>query len=60
MLQELEVSEEISRGSQAASLPGLSSICKGFRRGELVIFTGPTGKRRCNVLFCFLVCCCEY
>lgn len=30
-------------GSLTPSLPQLTEICKGFRRGELVILTGPTG-----------------
>jgi len=34
----------LREGSQSTSLPLLSKICKGFRRGELVVFTGPTGK----------------
>jgi twinkle protein len=42
VLQALECAEE-NEGSAATSLPGLTELCKGFRRGELVIFTGPTG-----------------
>jgi hypothetical protein len=30
-------------GTQAQSLEGLNKLIKGFRRGELVILTGPTG-----------------
>jgi twinkle protein len=30
-------------GVKSPSLPALSNILKGFRRGELVIFSGPTG-----------------
>jgi twinkle protein len=30
-------------GVAAPSLPGLTSIIKGFRRGELTVLTGPTG-----------------
>lgn len=33
----------IREGSQVPSLPTLNSIAKGFRRGELVLLTGPTG-----------------
>ena len=32
-------------GSVCRSLPSLNSLCKGFRRGELVVLTGPTGTR---------------
>ncbi len=40
-------------GIQTPSFPRLSAICKGFRRGELVIFTGPTGsgKVSCNAYY---------
>lgn len=47
VLQALECAEE-NEGSAATSLPGLTDLCKGFRRGELVIFTGPTGALRTN------------
>jgi hypothetical protein len=40
-------------GTQTPSLDGLSLICKGFRRGELVIFTGPTGYDNIYNNFCF-------
>jgi twinkle protein len=30
-------------GVPTPSLPGLTSIIKGFRRGELTVITGPTG-----------------
>ena len=30
-------------GTPTPSLPGISAITKGFRVGELVVFTGPTG-----------------
>lgn len=33
----------VTEGSLTPSLPRLTEICKGFRRGELVILTGPTG-----------------
>lgn len=42
--------ETRSEGSQTPSLPKLSSITKGFRRGELVILTGPTGVGKTTVL----------
>lgn len=31
-------------GTISKSLPTLTAYTKGFRRGELVVFTGPTGK----------------
>jgi twinkle protein len=37
-------------GTSTPSLPKLTSICKGFRRGELVIFTGPTGTGKTTLL----------
>jgi twinkle protein len=42
VLQGIEGMQEHA-GSVSTSLPGLTDLCKGFRRGELVIFTGPTG-----------------
>lgn len=30
-------------GTQSTTLPRLSEVCKGFRRGELVLISGPTG-----------------
>ena len=39
------------KGVPASSLPGLTSIIKGFRRGEMTVITGPTGSgkvRDCN------------
>ena len=30
-------------GSVTPSVPKLTGITKGFRKGELVLFTGPTG-----------------
>jgi hypothetical protein len=50
ILQAFERSAEVA-GSQATSLPGVNSLCKGFRNGELVILSGPTGTDLC-------VCCC--
>ena len=31
------------RGSPIPSLPGFTSLIKGFRRGEMTVLTGPTG-----------------
>ena len=39
-------------GVAAPSLPGLTSIIKGFRRGELTVVTGPTGSGK----VCFYAC----
>lgn len=39
-----------SRTPQLISLPKFSSILKGFRPGELTIFTGPTGSGKTTVL----------
>jgi hypothetical protein len=50
ILQALERSAEVA-GSQASSLPGVNSLCKGFRNGELVVLSGPTGTD-------VYVCCC--
>jgi hypothetical protein len=50
ILQAFKRSAEVA-GSQASSLPGMNSLCKGFRNGELVILSGPTGTELC-------VCCC--
>jgi twinkle protein len=36
-------------GVAAPSLPGLTSIVKGFRRGELTVVTGPTGSGKVSV-----------
>ena len=37
-------------GIQLGSLQRLSSITKGIRRGELVVFTGPTGGGKTTIL----------
>jgi hypothetical protein len=50
---------DLREGSQTTSLPQLSNICKGFRRGELVILTGPTGTIACALVVIFL-CICHY
>jgi hypothetical protein len=50
ILQAFERSAEVA-GSQATSLPGVNNLCKGFRNGELVILSGPTGTD-------LHVCCC--
>jgi hypothetical protein len=50
ILQAFERSAEVA-SSQATSLPGVNSLCKGFRNGELVILSGPTGTD-------VYVCCC--
>ncbi len=40
--QKLSTGQSIE-GSGTPSIPGLTQICKGFRRGELIILSGPTG-----------------
>jgi twinkle protein len=54
-----EVREEIYRelanpqqvaGVQSSSLPGLNSLLKGHRKGELTILTGPTGVGKTTLL----------
>jgi len=37
-------------GTPTPSLPTLTSLTKGFREGELVIFTGPTGSGKTTML----------
>jgi twinkle protein len=37
-------------GTPIASLPKLNLITKGFRRGELVVLTGPTGSGKTTFL----------
>lgn len=39
-----------SEGSVTPSLPGLTDMCKGFRRGEMVVLTGPTGSGKTTLL----------
>jgi len=38
------------RGLQSQTLPGLNRLLKGHRRGELTIFSGPTGVGKTTVL----------
>lgn len=51
---------DMREGSQVASMPDLCRICKGFRKGELVVFTGPTGETQicsCSVeLYGAVIC----
>jgi twinkle protein len=42
-------SGQLIEGSSTPSIPGLTQICKGFRRGEMVVVSGPTGE----FSFCF-------
>ena len=37
-------------GTLCTSLPTLNRITKGFRRGELVVFSGPTGSGKTTLL----------
>jgi twinkle protein len=39
-----------AHGTPTPSLPTLTSLTKGFREGELVIFTGPTGSGKTTML----------
>jgi twinkle protein len=39
-----------THGTGTPSLPTLTSLTKGFREGELVIFTGPTGSGKTTML----------
>lgn len=39
-----------AEGNVTPSLPGLTEMCKGFRRGEMVILTGPTGSGKTTLL----------
>jgi len=38
------------RGSPIPSLPGFTSLIKGFRRGEMTVLTGPTGSGKTTFL----------
>jgi twinkle protein len=42
--------ENQEHGTPTPSLPTLTSLTKGFREGELVIFTGPTGSGKTTML----------
>ncbi|KAJ1440893.1 hypothetical protein B484DRAFT_476558 [Ochromonadaceae sp. CCMP2298] len=50
VLEEEEWEEGYDGGTAVSSLPQLTAICKGFRRGELVVFTGPTGSGKTTLL----------
>lgn len=39
-----------THGTPTPSLPSLTTLTKGFREGELVIFTGPTGSGKTTML----------
>ena len=41
-------------GVACQSLPGLTSIVKGFRRGEMTVITGPTGSGKVSC-YCILL-----
>ena len=38
------------RGTPVTSLPGFTSLIKGFRRGEMTVLTGPTGSGKTTFL----------
>ena len=40
----------VTEGSSTPTLPGLTEICKGFRRGEMVVLSGPTGAGKTTLL----------
>ena len=42
--------QSIYEGCQASSFPRLNTILKGFRSGELIVFTGPTGSGKTTFL----------
>ncbi|KAL7511257.1 hypothetical protein ACHAXN_008154 [Cyclotella atomus] len=44
------VHPEKYRGSPIPSLPGFTSLIKGFRRGEMTVLTGPTGSGKTTFL----------
>eukprot|EP00600_Ochromonadales_sp_CCMP1393_P010116 CAMPEP_0174961352 /NCGR_PEP_ID=MMETSP0004_2-20121128/4192_1 /TAXON_ID=420556 /ORGANISM="Ochromonas sp., Strain CCMP1393" /LENGTH=1031 /DNA_ID=CAMNT_0016209787 /DNA_START=137 /DNA_END=3232 /DNA_ORIENTATION=+ len=46
LLQQLQMES----GTPVPSLPALNAICKGFRRGEFIVFTGPTGSGKTTLL----------
>ncbi|CAM9440663.1 unnamed protein product [Phaeothamnion confervicola] len=49
VLHEIASPHEFS-GTPVKSFPGLTNIIKGFRRGELTVFTGPTGAGKTTLL----------
>ncbi|KAL7536825.1 hypothetical protein ACHAXR_007420, partial [Thalassiosira sp. AJA248-18] len=44
------VNPEKYRGAAIPSLPGFTSLIKGFRRGEMTVLTGPTGSGKTTFL----------
>ena len=44
------VHPEKYRGAPIPSLPGFTSLIKGFRRGEMTVLTGPTGSGKTTFL----------
>ena len=42
--------EQRVEGTPVKSIPTLNKITKGFRKGELVVFTGPTGSGKTTIL----------
>jgi len=44
------VNPEKYRGAPIPSLPGFTSLIKGFRRGEMTVLTGPTGSGKTTFL----------
>jgi len=44
------VNPEKYRGAGITSLPGFTSLIKGFRRGEMTVLTGPTGSGKTTFL----------
>ncbi|EED86397.1 predicted protein [Thalassiosira pseudonana CCMP1335] len=44
------INPEKYRGTPIPSLPGFTSLIKGFRRGELTVLTGPTGSGKTTFL----------
>jgi replicative DNA helicase len=39
-----------AEGGQALSIPGLTNLLKGFRRGEMIVVTGSTGAGKTTFL----------
>eukprot|EP01082_Thalassiosira_pseudonana_P001938 g1765.t1.1.5e174188 g1765 g1765.t1 contig11:19512-22188(+) len=44
------INPEKYRGTPIPSLPGFTSLIKGFRRGEMTVLTGPTGSGKTTFL----------